>query len=305
MNAPIIHHIFELLARHGVNEAYVNAHYLADALLRAYGGESYIDGMRVRLEREKELIDTAGGVKHLAGIASTGALGETFVAESDDALTDIDMDDLIAFHNQKEALATLALKGVYDTSDFRVVELDEEDNILSFQEKPNAQEAISTLINTGVYVLELRALGYLPQNTFYDFAVGHKCPGGLSAGQVQRALGEGTREETGREFVDRGERRVHSSATFEGCVVVGRDAVIERDVVLSVDATVGKGCWIRRGATIQWSILLPGASEGDGAYLEDCIVGHGYSPPGLGSPSVRNVEGNVFRCLETLGGEDL
>jgi mannose-1-phosphate guanylyltransferase len=47
-------------------------------------------------------------------------------------------------------------------------------------------------------------------------------------------------------------------------------------VTLSGDVTVGSDCWIRPGATIKRSILLPGASIGDGAYLEDCIVGHGY-----------------------------
>ncbi|MDQ3286585.1 MAG: sugar phosphate nucleotidyltransferase, partial [Actinomycetota bacterium] len=33
VDTPIIRHIFDLLARHGVSEAYVNVHYLADALL--------------------------------------------------------------------------------------------------------------------------------------------------------------------------------------------------------------------------------------------------------------------------------
>ena len=37
VDTPIIRHIFDLLARHRVSEAYVNVHYLADALLAAYG----------------------------------------------------------------------------------------------------------------------------------------------------------------------------------------------------------------------------------------------------------------------------
>jgi mannose-1-phosphate guanylyltransferase len=63
---------------------------------------------------------------------------------------------------------------------------------------------------------------------------------------------------------------------IEGHVLVGKDAVIGRGVTLSGDVTVGTDCWVRPGATIKRSILLPGASVGDGAYLEDCIVGHGY-----------------------------
>jgi hypothetical protein len=48
-------------------------------------------------------------------------------------------------------------------------------------------------------------------------------------------------------------------------------------VTLSGDVTVGTDCWVRPDATIKRSILLPGSMVGDGAYLEDCIVGHGYN----------------------------
>src|SRR5918911_5426364 len=58
VDAPIIRHIFDLLARHGVTEAYVNVHYLADALLGAYGEESRVNGMTVHLDREEELTGT-------------------------------------------------------------------------------------------------------------------------------------------------------------------------------------------------------------------------------------------------------
>src|SRR5215211_7549625 len=85
-DTPIIEHIFGLLARHDIEEAYVNIHYLADTLLGAYGKASRINGMKVRLVREKELTGTAGGVKHLAKIASQSGSEETFIVVSGDAL---------------------------------------------------------------------------------------------------------------------------------------------------------------------------------------------------------------------------
>ena len=39
---------------------------------------------------------------------------------------------------------------VDDTSQYGVVQLDPEKNILHFQEKPHLREAISTLANTGI-----------------------------------------------------------------------------------------------------------------------------------------------------------
>ncbi len=301
VDTPIIGHIFGLLARHGISEAYVNVHYLADALLKAYGQKSSVNGMQVSLVREKELSGTAGGVKYLAGVA--GSFDETFVVISGDALTDVDIRDLLAFHKQKGALATIALHRVFDTSEFGVVEIDEEDNILGFQEKPAPEEAISTLANTGIYVLEPEVFDYIPNDTFFDFArdvfprlletkekfVGYQGNfywsdiGTLEAyrqaqydvlsGKVRVKVPGEKRGET----LGVGEyAQIHPSASLEGYVVVGKDAVIGRGVTLSGYVTVGTDCWIRPNATIKRSILLPGASVGDGAYLEDCIVGHGY-----------------------------
>ena len=261
VDTPIIQHIFELLAGHGVSEAHVNVHYLADALLAAYGEESRLDGMTVRLSREDDLLGTAGGVKRLAE-----RFDETFVVVSGDALTDVDLTELLAFHKEKGALATLALRRVYDTSEFGVVELDDGCNILGFQEKPDPGEALSTLANTGIYVLEPEALGYIPEGTFFDFAkdvfprlleAGEKFVGyqgnfywsdigtleayrraqfDVLSGRV-RVRGPGEKRD---DTVWVGENaQIHPGANLSGYVVVGKDAVIARGVTLAGAATVG------------------------------------------------------------------
>lgn len=298
VDTPIIQHIFDLLAAHDIEEVHVNVHYLADALLEAYGEESRVNGMRVHLSREERLLGTAGGVKRLAK-----EFDGTFVIVSGDALTDVDIGELVAFHKEQGALATIALRRVYDTSEFGVVDVDEDGNIRGFQEKPDPKVAISTLANTGIYVLEPRALEYVPEDTFFDFAQdvfprflenGEKFVGyqgnfywsdigtlqayreaqyDVLSGRVRvKVPGEKRGESL---WVDEN-AQIHPTAGIEGYVVVGRDAVVGRGVTLAGDVTVGSDCWIRPGATIKSSILLPGASVGDGAYLEDCIVGHGY-----------------------------
>ncbi|TCJ11922.1 NDP-sugar synthase, partial [Rubrobacter taiwanensis] len=192
---------------------------------------------------------------------------------------------------------------VSDTSEYGVVEVDREGNILGFQEKPEPEEAISTLANTGIYVLEPEVLRYVPEGTFFDFArdlfprlleagerfVGYEGDfywsdiGNLSAyreaqydvltGRVRVRI---PGEKRGESLWVGENAHIHPSVTVEGQVVIGRDAVIGRGVTLAGDVTVGSDCWVRPGATIKRSILLPGANVGDNAYLEDCIVGHGY-----------------------------
>jgi mannose-1-phosphate guanylyltransferase len=298
VDKPVIQHIFELLAGAGVDEVHVNVCYLADAILDFYGEETQVDGMSINFSRERELMGTAGGVKRLAD-----RFDETFVVIMGDALTDVDVRELVDFHKKQGSLATIALKRVADTSQYGIVELDSENNIITFQEKPTLEEAMSNLANTGIYVLEPEVLKYVPENTFFDFAK-DLFPRLLEAGEKFTGYeGDfywsdiGTLEayRTAQHDVLTGKVRVripgarkggglwacrsaqlHPTATVEGGVLVGEDVVIGRGVAITGDTTVGSGCWIRPTATVKRSILLPGACVGEGAYLEDCIVGPGY-----------------------------
>jgi NDP-sugar pyrophosphorylase family protein len=315
---PMIQHIFELLAASGVDETRVNAFHLAESVLACYGERSWVEGMSVNVSREERLMGTAGGVKRLASISRS--FDEAFVVVMGDALTDIDVREVVAFHKEQKALATLALMPVSDTSQYGVVRLDGEGNILAFQEKPSPKEAISTLANTGIYVLEPRVLDYVPEDTFFDFAndlfprlletgerfVGYRGEedfywsdvGTLEAYRAAHAdalagkvrvkisgerLGEGL-------WIDR-DAQIHQTTLLEGPVVLGRDAVVERGVTLSRNVTVGASCRVLSGATVKGSVLLPGSRVGIGAYLEGCIVGPGYDVP----PRKR-IRGEALSC---------
>jgi mannose-1-phosphate guanylyltransferase len=97
---PIIQHIFELLAQSGLDEVHVNVHYLADAILDSYGYKTSVNGTRVCVTREDELMGTAGSLKRIAERFS-----ETFVVIMGDALTDMDIGEVVAFHARRGHLA--------------------------------------------------------------------------------------------------------------------------------------------------------------------------------------------------------
>ena len=297
---PIIQHIFELLAKSGVEEVNVNVHYLADAILSSYGEEAWVDGAEIHFTREDELMGTAGGVKRVSD-----RFDETFVVVMGDALTDVDLKEVVSFHKEKGAIATLALTRVADTSGYGVVELDAGTNVLRFQEKPGAGEAVSNLANTGIYVFEPEALEYVPENAFFDFAK-DVFPALLEAGEKMvgyegdfywsdigtlesyraaqrdtlsgRVAAEVPGQRWGKNLWIAEKARIHPSAygRIEGYAVVGEEAVIGRGTSLSGTVAIGGGCRVNDEATVKQSVLLPGSSVGRGAYLEDCIVGPGY-----------------------------
>jgi NDP-sugar pyrophosphorylase family protein len=298
---PMLQHIFELLERTGVEEIHVNVHYLADVILASHGEEARVNATPINFTREERLMGTAGGVKRIAD-----RFDETFVVIMGDALTDVDVRELVSFHKEKRALATLALKPLEDTSQYGVAELDIEKNILRFQEKPKPHEAVSNLANTGIYVLEPEVLDYIPNDTFFDFArdvfpllveSGEKLVGydqgdfywsdigtleSYRAAQHDALSGRVAVEVPG-EWCGRGlwiseEARIHPSVygLIEGYAFVGPKAVVGRGASLSGVVAVGEDCLVSEGATVKRSVLLPGSSVGSGAYLEECIVGPGY-----------------------------
>jgi NDP-sugar pyrophosphorylase family protein len=75
-----------------VEEVNVNVHHLADAILGFYGERARVGGMAVNFSREEELMGTTGGVKRLAG-----RFDEAFVVIMGDALTDVDVREVVDF----------------------------------------------------------------------------------------------------------------------------------------------------------------------------------------------------------------
>lgn len=162
-NRPLMEIIVELLGDCGINEMIANLHYHA-AVIRNHFGDGSSFGVSMSYSPEKDLMGTAGGVKLCEWF-----LDDTFIIVSGDALTDIDLNAMVAEHRAKGALATIALKEVEDVEQFGVVICDESGRIERFQEKPRREEALSNLVNTGIYIFEPEIFKYIPPKQFYDF----------------------------------------------------------------------------------------------------------------------------------------
>ena len=85
-NKPVMHHIVDLLRRHGVTEIVATLHYLADEI-ETYFGDGSEFGVSMAYVVEDTPLGTAGAVK----LADNAARRRTFIIISGDALTDIDL----------------------------------------------------------------------------------------------------------------------------------------------------------------------------------------------------------------------
>src|SRR5213083_1681883 len=165
VNKPCLGHIFDLLQRHGINEAFVTLQYLASQIQDSFGDGGAI-GMRLKYSVEETPLGTGGSVRQIGD-----ALDDTFIVISGDALTDIDLSAVIAFHKERKAAVTLTLYHVPNPLEYGVVITDPNDGrITKFLEKPSWGEVFSDTINTGIYVIEPRVLERYKVGESFDFS---------------------------------------------------------------------------------------------------------------------------------------
>src|SRR6201982_779765 len=121
--------------------------------------------MSVGCSVEESPLGTAGSVRHAAR-----QLDETFLVISGDALCDVDLSELVAFHRDRGAAVTIGLKAVDNPLEFGIVVTDEEGRVERFLEKPSWGQVFSDTINTGIYVLGPEVLKHVPTDRPYDFS---------------------------------------------------------------------------------------------------------------------------------------
>jgi mannose-1-phosphate guanylyltransferase/phosphomannomutase len=157
-------HILELLRQHGLTEVIVTVAFLPQAI-RGYFGNGETLGLQIGYSVEESPLGTAGSVRLAAK-----QLDETFLVISGDALCDVDLSELVAFHKDRGAAVTIGLKSVDNPLEFGIVVTDEEGKVERFLEKPSWGQVFSDTINTGIYVLEPEVLKHVPGDRPFDFS---------------------------------------------------------------------------------------------------------------------------------------
>jgi mannose-1-phosphate guanylyltransferase len=279
-NRPLMEHIVKLLHRHGFNQVIANLHYHAEVISQFFGdGKSF--GIAMNYSREDQLMGTAGGVKKCEWF-----LDDTFVIVSGDALTDINLTELVREHKQKGALATIALKEVNEVEQYGVVIVDDNGRIQSFQEKPSKNEALSNLANTGIYVFEPEIFRYIPPQQFYDFgrqvfphmiAIGAPFYGVKTDGYWCDVGSINTYKQA---HVDILENKVNITSRGSvlpssdgGLVLLGEGVELGNNVTLLGNTVIGPGTRIDGNVVIHDAIIWDNVHIKKNGFLQNCIVG--------------------------------
>ena len=86
-----------------------------------------------------------------------------------DVFTDLNLGDMIGFHQSKKSLATLAILKMPNPCEVGVVNMNSDGCIRSFVEKP-PDSSVGEMCSGGIYVLNKKILEYVPASIYSDFA---------------------------------------------------------------------------------------------------------------------------------------
>ncbi|SMB88540.1 mannose-1-phosphate guanylyltransferase [Desulfonispora thiosulfatigenes DSM 11270] len=263
LNKPVMQYCIELLKEHGVQEIIANTHYRPEAISNYFGDGSNL-GVRLEYSYEEELLGTAGGVKN-----NRWFLDETFIIVSGDALTDINLTEMARFHKENNALVTLALKSVEDVSKYGVVVTDEAGKIQAFQEKPKASEAVSNLVNTGIYIFEPEIFDYIPDG-FYDF--GKELFPKLVEMNA-KIYGFNTTDY----WSDVGSLEVYKDSNWDFLAndknLIGKNTVVQDSAKQEGNVVIGSGCYIGNNVRLKNCIIWDDCIIADNVVIENAIIG--------------------------------
>src|SRR5437588_6157082 len=275
-NRPMMEHIVRLLKQHGFDEIVVTLAFLPQAI-RTYFGDGSEFGVRMVYATEETPLGTAGSV-----LNARQELTERFLVISGDVLTDIDLAKIVAFHEEREALATVGLVAVENPLEFGIVITRDDGSIERFLEKPTWGQVFSDTINAGIFVLEPEIFDYIPAGEAVDFS-NEVFPKLLANSRpMYGAVAEGYWEDVGtldayvRAHKDALDARVALDIPgfrLEHGVWLGEGAEIHPDAKVEGPAVIGENCRVESGARLgQYTVLGGNVRVREGADLERVVV---------------------------------
>jgi len=156
------------LASFGIREVIVNAHHFADLIIEYLRNDNF--GMRIEVSREDVLLDTGGGLKKAAWFFEDD--GESFILHNVDVISSIDLREMLQFHSDRHALATLAMQ---DRETSRYLLFDDHNRLCGRRkgregvlEMARPAEEVTALAFSGIHVISRRMLPMLQEEGVFS-----------------------------------------------------------------------------------------------------------------------------------------
>jgi len=290
LNTPFLEHVICHLSKHRVTEVVLalgqSQHSIGD-----YFGDGRQFGVKLHYSIENTPLGTGGALKN-----AEKYLDETFVMLNGDIITDLDITDMMHFHQSRKAKVTIARLPVDNPTGYGLIETDVNGRITRFIEKPGPNDITTNQINAGTYIFEPDILACIPPQA--KFSIEHEFFATLPEKQEISAWGydyssywmdTGTPEKYLQLHRDllygksslynppattliSHDSHIHPTTKISGAVIIGNNCNIESNVMLTGPLVLGSGCTIQAGATISDSVIWDNVEMGPRAVVKSCVI---------------------------------
>lgn len=155
---PIMEVVIRQLKAQGFQRITLAVGYLSE-LIKAYFQEGSKWGVKLDYSYESQPLGTAGP------LALIKDLNETFLVMNADVLTNLDFQDLLAYHRRQGGMATIAAYERQVSIDLGVIIPDGDCRIKDYLEKPTSTH----LVSMGVYIFEPEVMDFIQPEKYLDF----------------------------------------------------------------------------------------------------------------------------------------
>ena len=156
---PMIEFGLLLLRHYGVRDIVINLHHFGTQIENHLGDGKRFD-VNINYSNEPELLDTGGGLLKAKAFLQE----DSFIVINTDALIDVNLAEVLEYHRQKNAVATLVLRPDADADRYGSIDIGADGRICRFLEHRSNEPpvgAVRRLMFTGVQILEPRIFDFM------------------------------------------------------------------------------------------------------------------------------------------------
>jgi NDP-sugar pyrophosphorylase family protein len=279
----LVERVLDWLVAQHVSDVVLNLHHLPETITSIVGDGAHFPAspesrpLRVRYSWEMPILGSAGGPRHALDLLAS----DTFVIVNGDTLCDVALEPMIAAHRASGADVTMAVVPNPAPDHYNGIVLDADDRITGFVPRGHAGESFTAVAGNagswhfvGVQIASASVFAELPDGVPAESVHGiYKSRIGASRGGVHAYR-------VNVPFFDVGTPHDY----LETALAIGNHATIE------------PGAMIESGARVTNSVVWGGATIGEGAVLDRCIVTNVEIPPGFTARDTVFVPASVRRA---------
>lgn len=158
---PLLLHHVERLKEAGVQEFFINLHYLPQ-VIQDYFGDGSPFGISIRYAYEPNILGTAGGIKQFEPY-----LDDAFFVIYGDVYSELDYRNMgEAFLERQDAYGLGLIGNTDHPHDSDLVEMDEKMRFMRIYPKPHSSFPPRYKAMRGMFVFKKEALGSIPSDTY-------------------------------------------------------------------------------------------------------------------------------------------